>query len=99
MDKIKVKGATQVSGHFLNYIFVCLKDHRGSIIVYIIIIFLEYFTLITKFTCSKLNTNQKKNCMFKTFKPWKWIVFIFLKRLTKCAPFHLKIEKDFNIDD
>jgi len=23
-----IKGVTQVSGHFLNYIFVCLKDHK-----------------------------------------------------------------------
>jgi hypothetical protein len=39
--------------------------------------------------------------MFKAFKPQEWIVFFFSNVLffTKCAPFILKIEEDFNIDD
>jgi hypothetical protein len=38
--------------------------------------------------------------MFKTQKPQIWIVCIFLNIFlpTKCAPFLLKIEKDFNIE-
>jgi hypothetical protein len=39
----------------------------------------EYFPLIAKFTCSKLNTNQKSFCMFKVLKPWKWTILIFFK--------------------
>ncbi len=43
---------------FLNCIFVCLKNHKGYIIIWIIIIFFEYFPLIAKFKCSKLDTWQ-----------------------------------------
>jgi hypothetical protein len=43
MGKNIVKQATQVSGHFLNDIFVCLKDHKWSIIVWIVIMFLGIF--------------------------------------------------------
>jgi hypothetical protein len=74
-----VKRTTQVSGHSLNYIFVCLKDHKWSIIVWIVIKILEYFSLIAKFTCSKLDTNKKCFCMFKAFKPQKWTILIFFK--------------------
>jgi hypothetical protein len=40
--------------------------------------------------------------MFKTLKPWEWTIFIFFNCpyfFTKCAPFILEIEEDFNIDD
>jgi len=43
--------------------------------------FLEYFPLIALFTCSKLDTNQFFFCMFKAFKPRKWTIFVFFKRL------------------
>jgi hypothetical protein len=85
-----------------NCIFVCLKNHKGSIIIWIVIIVLKHFPLIAKFTCSKLDTNIKKNCMFKELEPQKWIVRVFFQTSffsTKCAPFLLKIENDFNIDD
>ncbi len=70
-----------------NYIFIYLKNHKGSIIVWIVIIFLEYFSLIAKFTCSKLDRNQKYFCMFKAFKPQEWTILIFFKCFfsTKCA--------------
>ncbi len=38
----------------------------------------------------------------KSFKLQEWTILIFFKHfffLTKCAPFLLKIGKDFNIDD
>jgi hypothetical protein len=58
------------------------------------------FPLLAKFTCSKLDINQKIFFIFKTFRPWEWIVSVFFKHFfsTKCAPFLLKIEEDFNID-
>jgi hypothetical protein len=49
----------------------------------------------------KFDTNQKCFYMFKTLKPWKWLVLVFFQMFffTKCAPFLLKIKEDFNIDD
>jgi hypothetical protein len=74
-----------------------LKDHKDNIINWIVIIFLEYFSfIIAKFTCSKFDTNQKYFCMFKTLKPWKWIILIFLKHFFYSTKFvFLKIEEDF----
>jgi len=39
--------------------------------------------------------------MLKAFKSQKWTILVFEKVLfsTKCAPFLLKFEEDFNIDD
>ncbi len=40
--------------------------------------------------------------MFKALKPQEWTILIFFQMFffpTKCAPFLLKIEEDFNIDD
>jgi hypothetical protein len=34
--------------------------------------------------------------MFKALKPQEWTIFIFS---SKCPPFLLKFEEDFNIDD
>ncbi len=96
MGKNIVKGATQVSGHSLKYIFVCLKNHWWSLIVWIVIMFLEYFPLIAKNMCSKFNTNQKCFCMFKALKPQKWTFILFFKTFifsTKCAPFFFKWKK------
>jgi len=59
-----------------NYIFVCLKRKHNSLDCHNV--FLKYFPLIAKFTCSRLDTNQNCFCMFKAFKPWKWIIFFFL---------------------
>ncbi len=72
--KNTIKGATQVNG---NCIFVCLKDHKSKHNNLDCHFFLEYFALITNFTCSKLDTNQKCFCMFKTLKPQKWTVLGF----------------------
>ncbi len=97
MGKNIVKGATQVSGHSLKYIFVCLKDHKWSIIVWIVIIFGEYFSLIAKFTCSKFDTNQKCFCMFKTLKPQKWTFLFYFSNIhffyQMCTILKNKLEK------
>jgi hypothetical protein len=39
--------------------------------------------------------------MSKAFKFQKWTILVFEKKIksTKCAPFLLKFEEDFNIDD
>jgi hypothetical protein len=39
--------------------------------------------------------------MFKALKPLEWTILVFFQMSifsTKCAPFLLKIGKDFNID-
>jgi hypothetical protein len=37
--KNTIKGATQVNGHSLKLPFLCLKDHKASIIIWIVIFF------------------------------------------------------------
>jgi hypothetical protein len=76
-----VKRAIKVSVHFLKLHFCMFEKSQVSIIIWIFIILLEYFSLITKLTCSKLETNQKCFCMFKAFKPWEWIVLVFFRCL------------------
>ncbi len=49
-----VKGATQVSGHSLKFIFVCLEDHKGSIIVWIIVNVFGIFFINCKFYLFKV---------------------------------------------
>jgi hypothetical protein len=101
--KHTIKGATQVNGHSLK-MFFCMFEisqrkynnldcHKK---------FLEYFSLIENFTCSKFQTNQKCFCIFKIqtsrmekIKIKNQTSFFF----TKCAPFLQKIGDDFNIDD
>jgi hypothetical protein len=64
--------------------------------------FLEYFSLIANFICSRFDIYQKCFGMFKALKPQEWTIFIFFQTsffLTKCASFLLKIGEDFNIDD
>ncbi len=85
---------------FLNYIFVCWKDHKWSIIVWIVMIFLEYLSSIAKLTCSKFDTNQtflhlQSTQTLKMDNPCFCQMSFFT---TKCAPL-LKIGEDFNIDD
>ncbi len=95
MGKNIVKGATHMNGHSLKYIFVCLKDHKWSIIVWIVIFFSECFPLIAKFTCSNFDTNKTCFCMFKALKPREWTFFFFQTSIfsTKCAPFFKKLER------
>jgi hypothetical protein len=46
------------------------------------------------------NTNKKCFFMFIALKLQKWIVLVLNVIFpTKCAPFFLKIGKDFDIDD
>jgi len=57
---------------------------------------LEYIFIIAKF-----DINIKTICMFKTLKSPMWTMLFFPNIIffTKCAPFILKIEDDFNIVD
>jgi hypothetical protein len=80
MGKNMVKGATQVSGHFLKLHFCMFERSQMKHNNLDCHNFLgNIFSLIAKITCSKLHTNQKCFCMFKTLKPQKWIVFVFFK--------------------
>jgi hypothetical protein len=62
---------------------------------------LEYLSLVAKFTCSKLDTNQ--NCFACSKHPnlenGQSLLVSNVVFLTKCAPILLKIGEDFNIDD
>jgi len=70
LNKNITKGTTQVSGHPLKLHFCMFERSQGK---YNSLdchkVFLKYFPLIAKFTCSKLDTICLKNCMFKTLKP------------------------------
>ncbi len=64
-----------------NYIFVCLKDHNGNILVQIVIKKIGIFPLIANFIIQTL-TQSKKNCMFKAIKPWEWTFLFFYQMCT-----------------
>ncbi len=69
-----------MSGHSLKldfYMFEIsqLKHNKFGLSL----LLLEYFPLIAKFTCSKLDANQKYFCMLSLNLPQKWIVLLFLK--------------------
>jgi hypothetical protein len=64
--------------------------------------FLEYFSLITKFTCSKLDTNKKMCLHVQSIETLRMDNPCFFQTSffsTKCAPLLLKIGEDFNVDD
>jgi hypothetical protein len=80
LGKITIKETTQICGHSLKLHFCMFGKSQGKfIIIWIVIILLKYFPLITKFTCSKFDTNQKCFCRFKTFKLQEWTILIFFK--------------------
>ncbi len=68
-----------MNGHSLKLHFCMFKRSQRKHNSLDCHFFWEYFSLITNFTCSKLNTNQKCFCMFKTFKPWEWTSLYFFK--------------------
>jgi hypothetical protein len=79
MGKNIIKGATQVRGHFLKLYFYMFERSQ---VKHNNLDFHKIFwniSLITKFTCSKFDTNQKCFFMFKALKPWEWIVLVFFK--------------------
>ncbi len=100
--KNTIIGATQVNGHFFNYIFVCLKNHKGRIIVWIILIFWGIFSINCKFYMfktwhiSKMFLHVQNTQTLKLDNPY-FIETSFFP--TKCAPFLLKIGDDFNSDN
>jgi len=64
---------------FSNCIFVCLKDHKWSIIVWIIIISFGIFFIIFKVYMPKTWHKLKVFLHVKAFKLWKWTVLVFYK--------------------
>jgi hypothetical protein len=83
-----------------NYIFVCLKDHKGNIIVWIIIkkigiISINYKVYMLKAWHKFKKLHVQNTQPSKVDIPYFFQTFFFS---TKCAPFLLKIGKDFNID-
>jgi hypothetical protein len=91
-----------VSGHSLK-LHLCMfeKSQGNHNNLDYHIFFLEYFLLIAKFTCSKLDTNQFFFVCSKhsNFENGQFVFFSNVLFFTKCAPFLLKIGKDFNIND
>ncbi len=81
LGKIIVIGVTQVSGHSLKLHFCMFERSQGKHNSLDCHKFLEYFPLIVKFTCSKLDSNQKCFCMFKALKLWEWTILVFFKCL------------------
>jgi hypothetical protein len=63
-----VKGTTKVNGHFLKLHFCMFERSQVKHKNLDCYSFLEYFSLIAKFTCSKVDINQKCFCMFKALK-------------------------------
>ncbi len=62
--------------------------------------FFKYFPLIKKIMCSKIDKNQKKKLHIQSTQTLRMRVLVFFKHFyffTECAPFFLKIGKDFNI--
>ncbi len=101
MGKIRIKGTIQVSGHFLKLHFYMFERSQGkhkSLDCHKV--FWNIFHLL-KIVYAHNLTKKIKIYMFKAHKPQKWIVPVFFKHFfsTKCAPFLLKIEENFNIDD
>jgi hypothetical protein len=78
-DKNIVKRATQVHRHSLKLHFCMFEISKGKHNSLNCHIFLEYFQLIAKFICSKLDTNKKKIYMLKAFKFWKWTILVFFQ--------------------
>ncbi len=97
LGKIIVIGAIQVSGHSLKLHFWMFERSQGKHNSLDCHKFLKYFPLIVKFTCSKLDSNQKCFFMFKALKLWESIVLACFFQMSvfsiKCASLFLKIRE------
>jgi len=93
LGKNIVKGATQVSGHSFNLHFCMFERSQvkhNSLNCHNEL--LECFQLIVKFTYMlKASHESIFFCMFKTLKPWEWIVPVF----SKCPFFLLSVYHSF----
>jgi hypothetical protein len=101
VGKNKIKGTTQVNGHFLKLHFLMFERSQVKHNSLDCHDFLEYLSSITKLTCSKFNTNQtflhvQSTQTLRVDSPCFCQMSFFT---TKCAPLLLKIGEDFNIDD
>jgi hypothetical protein len=101
ISKITIKGATPVSEHSLKLHFCMLENHKWSIIVWIVIIFLGIFFINCKVYILKVWHNSKMFSHVQSTQTSRVdnACFFQMSFFTKCAPFLLKIGEDFNIDD
>ncbi len=81
---------------FFNYIFVCLKDHKWNIIIWIIIIFLVIFSINCKVYILKV-WHKLKMFLYvlniqtsRVNNPWFFQTSFFS---TKCASFLLRMKR------
>ncbi len=93
-----LKGLDMAFNYIYTYIFEKSQGKHNNLNSQY---FLGIDSITCKFQCSKFDANQKSFCVFQTFKPLKSTIIFFncLFFLMKCAPFFLKIGKDFNMDD
>jgi hypothetical protein len=103
LGKIIVKGATQMSGHSLKLhfcMFERLEGKHNSLDCHKC--FWNIFHQLQSLHVQSLTQIKECFCMFKALKPREKTILVFFQTSffsTKCAPFLLKIGKDFNIDD
>ncbi len=90
-----------MSGHSLKLHFCIFKGSQGKHNSLNYHIFLEYFPLIAKFICSKLDTYQKCFCMFKdsNLKSAQSLFFSNAFFSYQMCTIPSKIGEGFNIDD
>jgi hypothetical protein len=65
-----------MSGHFLKLHFCIFEKSQGKHNNLDYYYYLEYFSLIAKFRCSKFDRNNFF-CMFKALKHQEWIIIFF----------------------
>jgi hypothetical protein len=101
LGKNTVKKTTQVSEHFFKLHFCMFNRSQVKHNSLDYLFFLEMFSIIYKIYISSLT--QIKNVFacskHSNLESGQSLFFFKLLFSTKCAPFLVKIEKDFNIDD
>ncbi len=92
-----------MNGHLKLYLYMFERSQRKHNNLDCHKSFWNIFPLVTKFICSKIDTNQTNffACSnHSNFESAKSLIFFQkFSFSTKCAPFFFKIRKDYNIDD
>ncbi len=81
MGKNRVKGATQVNGHFFKLHFCMLERSQVKHNSLDCHDFFGIFIINCKSLHVQSLTQIKFFCMFKALKPWKWTILVFVKCL------------------
>jgi hypothetical protein len=82
-----------------NYIFVCLKNHKGNIIVWIEVKKIGIFSINYKFYMLKAGPKIIISCLkHSNLKSGQSLFFSNVPFSTKCALVFIKIGNDFNVD-